>query len=77
MMAVGNRGGEGCGEGQAEIGPGPAVPAAPMRFSGEGASSPARHEAHQRGCQRALLAVLIAGGRPAHRRSHEGGPESG
>jgi hypothetical protein len=26
-----------CGEGQAEIGPGPAAPASPVRFSGEGA----------------------------------------
>jgi hypothetical protein len=67
----------------AEIGPGLAAPASPIRFSGERAKpSPARHEAHQRGCQRALLAVPIAGGRirairpPAKPQRPPSGPES-
>jgi hypothetical protein len=41
---------DGCGEGQAEIGPGPAAPASPMRFSGEGAIQPGEVSAHERGC---------------------------
>jgi hypothetical protein len=44
------RGHGGGAEGQAEIGPEPAAPASPMRFSGQRAISPARTRAHQRGC---------------------------
>jgi hypothetical protein len=45
----GDRQGIGCGEGQAEMSPGPAAPASPVRFSGEGHPSPTRPRAHQRG----------------------------